>query len=264
MKPSTELVDALLGVLGGNEPDLSSHAAWALGKMQDKSAVIGLREVLYSDQPLLRARAARALATLGDTDSIPQLLDNFRKETNPGLKIAYAQGLGKLRSKAAVDEMLSFMESLSDETLRSEMALAMGRIVGNESSYVYLWRQLKHDQSTAIAQVLLNIQKEYSSSSQSKLAGLFETASMHFASSELDAGIAYLGEIITILLQLEPETPVSMVLLECHNCLKKFGLSRSEYVLLALHTVSAAAKSIQTSPAWSAKTNSASAKKSAV
>ena len=79
------LVDALILVLGGNEPDLSIHAAWALGRLGDKHAAIALRETLESEHPLLRSRSARALATLGDTHSIPRLLALFQNRNKTGI-----------------------------------------------------------------------------------------------------------------------------------------------------------------------------------
>jgi len=248
MKPSAQLVDALLLVLGGNEPDLSAHAAWALGKLGDKSAIIPLREMLNGDLPILRARSARALATLADTGSIPQIIELFRSEINPGLKIAYAQALGKMRSAAVLDEMLEFFQSLTDEMLKNEMALALARIVGDESRYIYLWRRLRFDFCTATGQQMLVIRKEMAAIEQAhpEIAALAESAALDFAKEDIQNGLKLMIELIRAL-PYESQNPVSSILSHCCGVLQSQGESRNEYILLALYCLEAAVKNVDES-----------------
>ncbi|OHB56938.1 MAG: hypothetical protein A2Y07_02140 [Planctomycetes bacterium GWF2_50_10] len=250
MKPSAQLVDALLLVLGGNEPDLSAHAAWALGKLGDKSAIIPLREMLNGDLPILRARSARALATLADTGSIPQIIELFRVELNPGLKIAYAQALGKMRSAAVLDEMLDFFQSLTDEMLRNEMALALVRIVGDESRYIYLWRQLRFDFSTAAGQQMLVIRKEMAAIEKAhpEMVTLAESAALDFAKDDIQNGLKLMINLIRAL-PYESQNPVSSILSHCCAFLQSQGASRNEYILLALYCLEEAIKNTESLPA---------------
>jgi hypothetical protein len=247
MTPNAQLIDALLLILGGNEPDLSIHAAWALGKIGDKSAIISLRETLYSQHDLLGARSARALATLGDADSIPTILDHFRKEENPGLRIAYAQALGKLRSTTAISEMLAFFWSLNDETLRSEMALAIGRIIGDESRYISLWRQMRTDPDTVYAQQLMMIAGELVTSRKpfgGELAALAERASAGFARGDIDHSISM---VITMLKSFGPGSlpePLAEIFADCAGRLGEFGARRPEYILIAIHALETVARSM--------------------
>lgn len=243
-RPDPALVDALILVLGGNEPDLSVHAAWALGRLGEKHAAIALRETLESEHPLLRARSARALATLGDTHSIERLLHHFRTETNPGLRIAYAQGLGKMRAAVAIDEMLEFFATLNDRILRAEMALAIGRIVGNEKEYISLLREFEHDKNTAAAQAMLTMEKEFSPLSENgeSLAKTVRHCSKAFANGDFENGIPLLKNLIAALPTDTLKKPLAAILADCARRLEQFGAARNEYLLLSVHAINTAIK----------------------
>ncbi|MCX5634402.1 MAG: MFS transporter [Planctomycetota bacterium] len=244
-RPDPELIDALILVLGGDEPDLTLNAAWALGKMGDKSAVFALRETLLSDYALLRARSARALATLGDTESIPILLNYFRKETNPGVRIAYAQSFGKMRYVEALNEMIPFLDSLGDNALRSEMALALARIIGNEPLYISLWRQLKKDHDTATAMIILSLKSDLNNLNVNtvELKTLADNASAAFAHGNAEKGAFLLADFVRAVSVQAASQPVAIILSECAERLKEFGDRRDEYILLSLHAAKAAINS---------------------
>jgi HEAT repeat protein len=244
-RPDPELIDALILVLGGDEPDLTLSAAWALGKVGDRGAVFALRETLLSDYTLLRARSARALATLGDTDSIPILLDYFRKETDPGVRIAYAQSFGKMRYVEALDEMIPFLACLDDKVLRSEMALALARIIGNEPQYISLWRQLKNDHDTAIAMIILSLKSDLPNLNVNdpELKTLADNASAAFAHGNTENGVLLLADFVRAVSAQTTSRPVAIILSECAERLKEFGSRRDEYILLSLHAAKAAMNS---------------------
>ena len=240
-----ELIDALILVLGGDEPDLTLNAAWALGRMGDKSAVFALRETLLSDYPLLRARSARALATLGDTESIPTLLNYFRKEPDPGVRVAYAQSFGKMRYVEILDEMIHFLVSLEDDVLRSEMALALARIIGNEPQYISFWRQLKNDHDTATAMIILSLKSNLSklNINSAELETLADNASDAFAHGNAEKGAFLLADFVRAVSVHVTRPPVVIILSECADRLKEFGSRRGEYILLSLHAAKAAMNS---------------------
>ena len=245
-RPDPELVDALLLALGGNEPDLSTHAAWALGRLGDKSAAIALRETLESEHPLLRARSARALATLGDTHSIPRVLHHFRTETKPGLRIAFAQGLGKMRSAIAINEILDFLASLEDESLRQETALAVARIAGGEKEYIWLWRELKHDKNTVVAQAILAMKRDFNFLPENgkDLAAMIRQCSKTFADGDISNGIGLLALLIKRLPFDKIGAPLGIILIDCTQKLEAFGPARSEYLLLSIHTLERAIRNL--------------------
>jgi len=246
-RPDPELIDALILVLGGDEPVLTVNAAWALGKIGDKSAILVLRETLLSDYALLRARSARALAELRDNESIPFILEQFRKETKPGLRIAYASALGKMRSPLAIEEMTAFLRTLDSKAMQQEMSLALARIVGSESDYISLWRKLQNDPETGIAQILLSVSKDADSlpGDNNRLIASAESCSSSFEIGDIEHGVAMLVTLIHLLLASDKlSKPLAIVLAECAQRLAEQGGSRREYILLALHAMNSAIKEL--------------------
>lgn len=243
-KPTPELIDALILVLGGSEPDLSGNAAWAMGRMGDKSAIVPLREMLHSEHSFLRARSARALATLGDTGSIPVFLEMFRHETRPGIRIAYAQSLGKLRYDGAVEEMLAFLDSVDELIIRYEMALAMARILGDEGRFIMLWRQLKTDIQTNAAMELAAMKTLWTPllKKDSKTLHLMEAASSAFAQGQMEEGAKLTAMFLEVLLNTINSQPLRLILSHCIQRLSSAEVERREYLLLALHAAEIAAK----------------------
>jgi MFS family permease len=243
-KPNLELIDALILVLGGSEPDLSVNAAWALGRLGDKHAIMPLREMLHSEHRSLCARSARALATLGDTDSIPEFIDLFRSQADPGLRIAYAQSLGKLRCGQVIDEMLVFLKSLDNETLRYEMALALARILGDERRFITLWRELKTDFATNAAMAILEIKNSGLAvfAKDPKTSHIIDAASSAFAQGELQEGSKLIALLIRFILKQTTHLTSIAVLSECAQQLEESGSQRKEYLLLALNAVETAMK----------------------
>jgi hypothetical protein len=249
-RPDPELIDALILVLGGDEPDLTLNAAWALGKIGDKSAILALRETLLSDYALLRARSARALAELRDNESIPFILEQFRKETKPGLRIAYASALGKMRSPLAIEEMTAFLRTLDSKAMQQEMSLALARIVGSESDYISFWRKLQNDPETGIAQILLSLSKDADSlpGDNNRFIASAESCSSSFEIGDIEHGVAMLVTLIHLLLASDKlSKPLAVVLAECAQCLAEKGSSRREYILLALHAMNSAIKELSAS-----------------
>ena len=238
-RPAPELVDALLLVLGGNEPDLSLNAAWALGRIGDDTAKYALRETLLSDYPLLRARSARALATLGDKYSIPVFIEHFRNEEDPGLQIAFAQSLGKLRCATVIDEMLEFLASLEDEMLRAEMALAIGRILGDESDYIAIWRFLKNDFHTSAAKNILSLRSDISllTGDDKSILKLTVDCCDAFAKADDIAAAALLAKLTEALANKTHRHLCAKVMIECARQLTKSSIQRAEYVLLSLYCI---------------------------
>ena len=244
-KPDPQLVDALILVLGGSEPDLSGNAAWALGRMGDKSAIIPLREMLHSEHSHLRARSARALATLGDTGSIPVFLEMFRNEQRPGIRIAYAQSLGKLRYDGAIEEMLSFLDSVEELVIRYEMSLAMARIIGDEGRFITLWRHLKMDFQTNAAMELAALKALWAPllKKDPKTLHLMEAASSAFAQGQIDDGAKLTAMFHEVLLNTVQPRPLHLILSHCIERLKSIGIERKEYLLLAIHAAELATHS---------------------
>ncbi len=155
-KPHPKLTEALINILLGPDLELAASAAWALGRIGDKSAIGALRECLAVPYPLLQARAARTLGALGDVESSPMLLDWLRSDIDPTLKRACASALGALRVPAALPDIFNLLLTNKRASFRGELTMAMARTVGSESQFINLWRRMNEDTATAEAHQVID------------------------------------------------------------------------------------------------------------
>lgn len=243
MRPDDRLIDALLRVLEGPEPDLAVNAAWALGRLGDRRAIGALRQHLTEGYPLLASHCARALATLNDREVIPLLLARFRDELDEGLRFAYASSLGALRADSAMLEILDELDAATNPVARRELALALARIIGDDAYFIRLWRRLAADPDTATAQALLALKKRLCRLSEGD-AGLpddIDAASEAMASGRLDEGTRLLAAIMR---RLKLDMPadgdaVTTVLAHCAAAVASTSDGRVEYLVLMLHALDA-------------------------
>ncbi|MDD5135068.1 MAG: MFS transporter, partial [Phycisphaerae bacterium] len=158
-KPNYKIVAALLDILAGEDIELSATASWALGQIGDDSAIPALREQLTAPYRVLRARSARALGRIGDTESAETLFDLLKVETDQVLKVAYASALGAIKYVPAMENILALLAEVESEIFRGEVALAAARIIGNERNYIKLLRSSEADWSTALSEAILKLKK---------------------------------------------------------------------------------------------------------
>ncbi len=237
--PDVRLMAALVKVLEGDEPALSTVAAWALGRIGDERAIEPLREGLGARYRSVQAHCARSLGSLGDKEILPVLLERLENETDAGLRVAYASALGKLRAREATKHLLSSLYSTQDTESRGELALAVARIVGDEHYFIQLLRQTQVDAGTATAQVIAGVKKtvaEFQMDSCDLLAALDDCEDA-FAREDLARGAALVSRVIRCLPVDEFAAAPGRILRECAVRLDEFGSDRFEYVLLALHTM---------------------------
>jgi MFS-type transporter involved in bile tolerance (Atg22 family) len=236
MPPEPELIDALLKILDESPSELSFVVTRSLGRLGDKRAVEPLRKLLFSGYHLLEANSARALAMLGDTDSIPHLLKKLRQEPSDTLRVAYATALGKLRAAEAIPELFGLLRQTESEVLRGEIGLALARIAGDERYYMQQWRSLHSNPNTATAQAILALQK-LAKQPEAAFATLTETCARHFAEGDSVQGAAILKDLLCQLPKDNLDKTLVSILHECANGLAEFGHTRIEFILLSLHTL---------------------------
>jgi MFS family permease len=265
--PEPELVQALLGTLRDGDTELRLTAAWALGKMGARQAILDLRATLSSDDLLLRARSARSLAMLGDLESVPSLLHGLRHACETGLRsgsngdsgaaggadsgvcLAYASALGTLGATEALPDVAAMLRASQDVTSRDELALVLARMVGQEGNYIRLWRAFRNDPRTAGAQALLILKplvakhpllrtptRECGFALQSCLTACERS----FAEGDASGAVLSLIEVMRHLDHQDLGGIPGMLLQECMERLVEFSSMRQEYVVLALHVVHAA------------------------
>ena len=161
MRHDPRLTQAMVDMLEGTELALSAQAAWALGRMGDPAAIEPLRRAAENPYRSVRMQSIRALGWLGDTESIPMLLEELRGEADKGLQMAYASALGNLRATEATDDLLLLLETMDNPGARMELALALARLVGNDYLFTRLLRQMRSDPGTTAAQTLSHLQRAH-------------------------------------------------------------------------------------------------------
>ena len=242
------LVEELILVLGGNQPDLSIAAAWSLGKIGDKTAIYALRETLLSEYPLLQASSARALGTLQDQQSIPYLLKKLKTESDPSLRLAYASALGALRARDALDGILMLLYSTQDNSWREELSLAVARIVSTEPHYIRLRRRLLVDFETQAAQTILNFKRALTFDHPDiiHLKILADRASDAFAQGDHPRALLHLKEFALKLPHEKLDPPMVTVLRECLKRIDEFADGRFEYVVLLFYITGRSLRQLHT------------------
>jgi sugar phosphate permease len=239
-RPDDRLIDALAKVLRHSEPSLGVVAAWALGRLGDPRALDALREGLNSSYRSIRAHSARALGTLGDEAIVPQLLEYLETEPDFSLRLAYGSTLGKLRIKEAIPELLSLLAKCPDLENQQTTALSIGRIIGNEHDFIQLLGQTgSSDPGTPIAQAILALKKGLDGLDvgEMDLMDMLDAASDTFSRGELAPGVAQFQEIVAILPEDRFGEVCGAILHACQTQMKQYGADRLDYVVLALHTI---------------------------
>lgn len=198
-RPDPKLTDAMIDVLRCDEPDMCIAAAWALGRMGDRRAIEPLREALVRDYPLLRARVARALGSLGDHASMLALLQGLAQEDDVGIKLAYASALGALKSVEALHPLLDLLAVLPEKLQRKEAALAVATIAGREQWFVRLSRSVDRNPGDALAGVILSMRRRilrHLGHGSGGLEARFDACVRAFGEDRLDEGARELRAIV--------------------------------------------------------------------
>ena len=237
MPPDRRLTRALVELLKGTELALTVVAAWALGRIGDRSAIGPLREGLRSEYRSIRAHCARALGALGDTESIPTLLELLNHETDRGLQMAYASALGNLRAREAAPRLLTLLREFQNRGARMELALSLARLVGKEHPFIQLVRGARTDAGTTIAQALTTLNKKILNTSldHDNIVSTMDRCIQASAHGDLTTGAAYLSQIIRWIPPSTLDECARTILDECAHAIDEFGAERIEYILLALH-----------------------------
>ena len=159
MRRDPRLTQAMIDLLEGTELPLSVQAAWALGRIGDESAIEPLRKAMDNPYRSIQVHSIRALGALGDTASIPILLERLHSETDKGLQMAYASALGNLGAKEAIDDLLSLLNEMQNSRRTHGVGADVGRLVGNEHLFIRLLHQMRADPGTSAAQALSTLKK---------------------------------------------------------------------------------------------------------
>jgi len=237
-KPNLHLIDALLMVLSGNQLELSAAAAWALGQLGDKSAILPLREILLSNYPLLQARCARALADLNDTDSAPFFLEKLQTMPDPNLKPAYASALSMLHYEPALPAILQALDTAPDTAAQAELALAAARLAGHEGNYIRLWRSFAQDIPTTVSKILLQCKKDLADLTIAHvLIPRLETILDQMAKPDNSEPGKFLPPLLASCEMYQLPPAGRQIIRHIRERLSETSKNSSAYLILALHTL---------------------------
>ncbi|MGC9334540.1 MAG: MFS transporter, partial [Anaerolineae bacterium] len=237
--PDPRLTEALIETLEGNEPALSTVAAWGLGRIGDERAVDALRRGLSSRYRSVQAHCARSLGSLGDTTVGPLLLERLLGETDVGLQMAFGAALGQLGVAEAVEPLLGLLHTSANADARTEFALALARLAGEEHSYIQLQRRAAAEPGTALSQATsaLKVRLARSPLSQRDVEAGLDEAAEALAQEDLAQGLALLAGALRGLPAEQLGRPCGRVLRESVERLALLGAARLEYAVLALHAL---------------------------
>jgi len=239
-----QLIDALIEVLEGNEPSLSTMAAWALGRLNDERALEALRRGLDSRYRSVQAHCIRSLASLGDETMLPLMLDRLETERDVGLQMAFASAAGRLRATDAVDRLLRLLHGSTTQDARMEFALALARLVGEEHRFIQLQRRADAEPGTTFSQETTALKGRLLKAGQAppELVAALDEAAEVLAHEDLDLGLALLAGALRLAADTLPPvegrevaTPCRAVVRECAVQMERLGPRRPEYTVLALH-----------------------------
>ncbi len=236
MDADPRLSQALCDFVEGTELSLSVIAAWALGRIGDREAIESLRHGLDSQYRSIQAHCARALGTLGDEKSAPLLLERLKTETDRGLRIAYSSALGNLGMSESIPTIFDILAQTENDGARLELALALARTIGHEHHFIRLIRQMRHDKSTALSQMMTAIQRHLKPDVEILNQTMNECAEA-FARNNIEEGIGLLNRVIIMLPPDIYTGEAHMILQECSKRLDEFKTTHTEYLILALHAL---------------------------
>jgi HEAT repeat protein/predicted MFS family arabinose efflux permease len=235
--PDPQLTEAMIQTLEGDEPALSTVAAWALGRLGDERALEALRRGLDARYRSVQAHCARSLGNLDDRTVLPVLLARLEDEQDVGLQLAFASTLGKLGAVEAMGPLQSLLRSASGEDARLEFALALARLVGEEHHFIQLQRRVAAEPGTALSQAVTALKDKLLKSDEigAEIEAMLEAAAEALAQEDLARGVELLGSALRRLSGEGLAGPCGTVVGECVARMEEFGPERIEYVILALH-----------------------------
>jgi len=238
-RPDSRLTGALVAVLEGDDPALSTVTAWALGRIGDDHALEALRRGLESRYRSVQAHCARSLGGLGDRTIAPLLLQRLVTAEDVGLQLAFAAALGQLGAVEAVDPLLALLRESANPDARIEFALALARLVGDEHPFIQLQRRVKAEPGTALSQAVTALAGKLSRSRYSSAAikATLAASAKALAREELDLGMALFGQALQSLPADALGQSCGAVVRESLAQLGASGLARPEYAILALHAL---------------------------
>jgi HEAT repeat protein len=116
----------LIAALANQDWIVRMHAAKALGRIKQASAIEPLIPLLQDKVKAVREEATVALAAIGD-EALPSLLEAL-KNSDWLVRLHAVEALGKMRATSAVEPLLSALFNDHDHAIREDVVRALGQI----------------------------------------------------------------------------------------------------------------------------------------
>jgi len=168
------------------------------------------------------------------------LTQRLKDETeDKGLQMAYSAALGRLGAVGATETLLQILHSAENPGAQVELTLHLARLMGRERAFIQRLRQMRSDLGTTAAQAMMVIHKRQRRLPQDPeaLHTHFQNCIDAFANNDLDRGAAEMSLTIDRIQRTYSDDTARMILQECALRLKEEQAERTEYILLALHTL---------------------------
>ncbi len=230
--PHPQLTKSLINILNGKDPALSVISAWALGRIDDPTAHYALRNALISSEfRSVKAHCARSLGALGDVQSIPILINLFNQETDRGLLQSYAVALGHLGVSSVFDDIVKLLLYKTNNQDQLELALTLGRLMGDEDDFILVNRQLQEDFFTNTAQFLHSFRSSSVLALNPNILKICETA---FANKNLKKAVEELSKLSLQATQDLRSNHIHRLVKEFSNYLLTIKYVRKDLILLLI------------------------------
>jgi hypothetical protein len=176
---------------------------------------------------------------LGDRTIAPLLLERLETEGDVGLQLAFAAALGQLGIEDAAGRLLVLLGESANPDARTEFALALARLVGEEHRFIQLQRRVEAEPGTALSQSVTALAGRLSRSpyNDAAMEKALEDSARALARDELDLGIERFCQALQKLPVAALVRPCGDVVRESLAQLGTAGLARPEYAILALHAL---------------------------
>ncbi len=123
----TDPGDSIRTYLGDERPAVRARAAKTLGRMQNTDHTAFLVPVLNDTDATVRGAVCFALGQIGDDRAAPSLAARLRRETDPKLLREGLKALGKMGGPAASAGSAAYLKN-EDPLTRAEACYALGRM----------------------------------------------------------------------------------------------------------------------------------------
>lgn len=135
-------------------PYTTAHiAAEILGNAGAVVALPTLREAIRSTDYMLRSKSMVALATLGDTQSIPAIEDELRRTENPRVTVYAVRALELLSSVRSLPSIIDRLTDQTEPPVRDQLVLSIAGLLDIQDRFYPLFVEYLEDPDSAVHQL---------------------------------------------------------------------------------------------------------------